>query len=192
MNKFHIPHDLISLDGESQLHEKVNKDTTFSQYLQNMLGIMDENIKDKKLKDHLAEACQLVYIFAEIAAYKEGFHEGIRFLANSLVSGEVSGELHKRDQDFAAAFKEFLTEYKLDRIADIHGFLEENEAYRKLNANKSESEKALQQSAADQGITDALLNYMTSVDHLVDEVQSIFYEHGFQDSITIAKRCKRV
>lgn len=115
MNKFHIPYDLIQFDGESQLHEKVNKDIKFSKYLQAMLGLMDENIKDKKLKDHIAEACQLVYIFAEIAAYKEGFHEGIIFLVNFLASGEIAGELFKRDQDFAVAFKEFLTEYKLDR-----------------------------------------------------------------------------
>ena len=79
----------------------------------------------------------------------------------------------------------------MDRIANVHDFLEEDEAYRKLHTDRSDYEKALQASTLDTGVTDALLNYMTSVDHLVDEVKSIFYEHWYQDSITIIKTMQR-
>ncbi|MHB8061184.1 MAG: hypothetical protein ACYDG2_00910 [Ruminiclostridium sp.] len=34
------------------------------------------------LRTKISEASTLVYIFAEIAAYKEGFEECIRFLSN--------------------------------------------------------------------------------------------------------------
>ena len=191
MKKYHIPLDLISMDGEDELHEKVNKDIKFSRYHCNMLRLIDENIKDEKLKSHISEACQLVYIFAEIAAYREGFHEGIKFLSNTFSSTDSPGKVHKRAKDFNSAFDKFISEYKLDRIADVHDFLEEDEVYRKLHADKSEGEKALQESTSDTRVTDALLDYMTSVDHLMDEVKSIFYEHGFQDSIIITKAMQR-
>ena len=191
MKKYHIPFDLISQDGEDELHEKVNKDIKFSGYQQDMLRLLDENIKDEKLKVHISDACHLVNIFAEIAAYREGFSEGIRFLTNTLASTDASRKTHKRDKDFNTAFNKFIAEYKLDRIADVHDFLEEDEVYRKLHADKSESERALQASTSDTMVTDALLNYMTSVDHLINEVKSIFYEHGFQDSIAITKAMQR-
>ena len=187
MKKYHIPHDLISLDGEDELHEKVNKDIKFSRYLRDMLQLLDENIKDEKLKGRISDACHLVYIFAELAAYREGFKEGIRFLTNTLASADAPRKTHKRDKDFNIALNQFIAEYKLDRIADVHEFLEEDEAYRKLHTDKSDCEKALQTSTSDTRVTDALLNYMTSVDHLIDEAKSMFYEHGFQDCITITK-----
>jgi len=191
MKKYHIPHDLISMDGENELHEKVNKDIKFSRYHRDMLRLLDENIMDEKLKGRISEACQLVYIFAEIAAYREGFHEGIKFLINTLANTDSPSKIRKRDKDFNTAFDKFISEYKLDRIADVHDFLEEDEVYRKLHADKSESERALQASTSDTMVTDALLNYMTSVDHLINEVKSIFYEHGFQDSIAITKAMQR-
>lgn len=185
MNKYHIPTDLINKDGENELHAKVNKDAKFSEYLQVMLQLLDEHVKDEKLKRLIFEACQLVYIFAEIAAYMEGFNEGIRFLTNSLVGIDDSKNLGKRGNDFCVEFNKFIEEYKLDRIADVHNSLGENETYNKLNDDKAKYEKEILELALDSRVIDILMNYLTSVDHLVDEIKSIFYEHGFQDSVSI-------
>lgn len=104
MNKYHIPTDLINMDGENELHDKVNKDVRFSKYLQATQQLLDENVKDEKLKLRIFEAWQLVYIFAEIAAYREGFNEGIRFLTNCLAGIDDSKDLDKRGKDFCVEF----------------------------------------------------------------------------------------
>lgn len=94
---------------------------------------------------------------------------------------------NKRDEDFSKAFERFLAEYRMDRIADIHDFLEKNIEYKKLLENKIQSEDALKTSILNHDILGLFLDYVTSVDSLIDEVQAIFYEHGFQDCITISK-----
>jgi len=51
----------------------------------------------------------IVYIFAEIAAYKEGFKEGIRFLTNILSSTDDSGKPKRHDSvEIFVAGKVFL------------------------------------------------------------------------------------
>ena len=191
MKKYHIPFDLISQDGENDLHEKVNKDSKFSRYYQEFAGLLDETIEDKKIKDRISDACRLVYVFSEIAAYREGFQEGIRFLMNVTENTCEPEKICKRDRDFNDALEIFLTEYRLDRIADVHNFLEKNEKYKKVHDSKAEQESALQAAIQDQKSTDLLLDYITYVDFLIDEVKTIFYEHGFKDSSAITSIIQR-
>ena len=94
---------------------------------------------------------------------------------------------NKREEDFKEAFERFLAEYRMDRIADIHDFLEKDIEYKKLIENKIQREEALNASIKSLDILGIFLDYATSVDSLLEEVQAIFYEHGFQDSITISK-----
>ena len=96
MRKYHIPFDLILQDGEDDLHEKVNKNIKFSKYKNELNLLIDKIIMDEKLKCGISEACQSVYIFAEIVAYKEGFEEGIRFLTNILTGTDESEKSCKK------------------------------------------------------------------------------------------------
>jgi hypothetical protein len=94
---------------------------------------------------------------------------------------------NKRCEDFHMAFERFLAEYRMDRIADVHDFLNNNLEYKKYLKNKTQSEYALKMSIKNDDTLGIFLDYVTSVDLLVDEVQAIFYEHGFQDCVTISK-----
>lgn len=40
MRKYHIPFDLISADGQNDLHEKINQDIKFSEYLQDFARLL--------------------------------------------------------------------------------------------------------------------------------------------------------
>ena len=73
----------------------------------------------------------------------------------------------------------------------VHDFLEENAEYKKLHSNKEDKEKVLQASISDANATNALLDYLTTTELLIDEVITIFYNHGFQDCITISKIIQR-
>jgi hypothetical protein len=191
VNKFHIPNDFISADGENELHEKVDKDSKFRRYFNEFNQLISKAISDDVLRTKIYDIFAPVYVFAEIAAYKEGFKEGARFLMNAILSTDESSKSIKREKDFNEAFEKFLAEYRLDRIADVHDFLEKDDKYKKLIQNKEKCEKILTAFISGDKTLDALLNYMNAIDHLFDEITSIFYEHGFQDCAIISKAMKK-
>ena len=187
MNKYHIPSDLVLPDGENKLHETVNNDLNFRKYYQEMDQILLESIADNTLQERISEASRLVYIFAEIAAFKEGFMDGMKFLITVLGSSDESEKSSEREQDFSEAFEKFLADYRMDRIGDVDNFLEKNEEYRKAHLNKIEAEKALQEKAPEIASSTAVLNYIDAVDDFIDMIKSIFYEHGFNDNAAISR-----
>lgn len=191
MDKYHIPNDFIIADGEYELHKKVDKDSKFRRYYNEFNQLMIEVIKDNMLRTQISEVFTLVYVFAEIAAYKEGFKESARFLMNAICSTDKSSKSIKREKDFNEVFEKFLVEYRLDRIADVHGFLEKDEKYKELTRNKEECEKILTDSISGDKAHDALLNYTDAIEHLFEEIISIFYEHGFQDCAIISKTMQK-
>ena len=191
MDEYHIPNDFIIADGENELHKKVDKDSKFRRYYNKFNQLMTKAIKDDMLRTQISEVFTLVYIFAEIAAYKEGFKEGVRFLMNAVYSTDTSSKAIKRENDFNEAFEEFLAEYRLDRIADVHGFLEKDKKYKELTRNKEECEKNLTASISGDKAQDALLDYTDVIEHLFEEIISIFYEHGFQDCAIILKTMQK-
>ena len=187
MNKYHIPSDLILPDGENELHEKVNNDLNFRKYYQEMDQLLLESIADNTLKERISEAAMTVYIFAEIAAFKEGFMEGIKFLTNVLSNTDESTKPSERENDFSEALEKFLADYRMDRIADVDNFLEKDEEYRKAHLNKIAAEKALQEAVPEIANSTVALNYIDAVDDFIDMIKSIFYEHGFKDNAAIAR-----
>jgi hypothetical protein len=96
-----------------------------------------------------------------------------------------------RDKDFKIAFEKFLAEYKMDRIADVHDFLEKDAEYKVLNSSKIEKEKELQLAITDNEVSSLLLDYISSVDFMLDEFKTIYYEHGFRDCITVNKKLQK-
>ena len=109
---------------------------------------------------------------------------------NMLNSSNMPVKSSKRINDFKKSFERFLAEYRLDRIADTHDFLENDSEYKKIHSEKEESEKALQAAIKEADISMALLDYFTTIDSLIDNVKTMFYEHGFQDCATIYKAMK--
>lgn len=187
MSKYHIPYDFILPDGENELHEKVDKDSAFSKHYQEFNQLIAESISDNMLRTRISEAFMKVYISAEIAAYKLGFKEGIKFLINTSSNTDESKKSLKREKDFKKAFEMFLAEYRMDRIADTHDFLENNAEYKKIHSDKTERENVLQAAFQETNMSMALLDYITVVENLIDNVKTMFYEHGFQDCATVFK-----
>jgi len=187
MNKYHIPYDLVLPDGENELHEKVNNDLNFRKYSQEMNQLLLESIADNTLKERISEAAMLVNIFAEIAAFKEGFMDGIKFLMNVLSDGDEPAKSSEREKDFSEALEKFLADYRMDRVADVDNFLEKDEEYRKAHLNKAEAEKALQEAVPGIANSTVALNYIDAVDDFIDMIKAIFYEHGFKDNAAIAR-----
>lgn len=187
MKSNHIPYSLIFQDEESELHERVCQDVKFRRRDNAMKRWMDENIADDTLKAHIIEESDITRIFAEAAAYREGFQEGLRFLLRTLRCEGESLQPSKREQDFSQALERFLADYRLDRIADMDDFLEKDMEYKKIHLQKLECENALQVviSRADQMCL--FLEYSTAVDDIIDAVKTIFYEHGFQDCAAISR-----
>jgi hypothetical protein len=99
-------------------------------------------------------------------------------------------KVSKRVNDFKESFERFLVEYRMDRIADTHDFLENDPEYKKIHSDKTEKENALQTAINETDMSMALLDYITAVENLIDNVKTMFYEHGFQDSATICKAMK--
>jgi len=187
MNKYHIPSDLVLPDGENELHEKVNNDLNFRKYCQEMDQLLLESIADGTLQERISEATRLVYIFAEIAAFKEGFMEGIKFLISVSASSDEPAKSSERETNFSEALEKFLADYRMDRIADVDNFLEKDEEYRKAHLNKVEAEKALQEAVPGIASSTVALNYIDAVDDFIDMIKSIFYEHGFKDNSAISR-----
>lgn len=125
MNKFHVPHDFILQDGENGLHKKVCKDSDFCKYYNEFIRLIDESLIDDTLKKQITKASISVYTFAEIAAYKEGFKEGNRFLINILSSADESVKSFEKEQDFGKVLERYLAGYKPESIADVTDFLVE-------------------------------------------------------------------
>ena len=96
----------------------------------------------------------------------------------------------KRENDFREAFERFLAEYRMDRIADTHDFLENDPEYKKIHSDKVEKENVLQAAIKETNMSMALLDYVTAVENLIDNVKTMFYEHGFQDYATIHRAMK--
>ena len=191
MNKHHIPHDLVLPHGEDELHEKVNNDLNFSKYYNEMVQLLAESIADGKLQERISEASRLVYIFAEIAAFKEGFTEGIKFLITTFGSNHEPAEASVREKDFSEGLEKFLADYRMDRIADVHNSLEKDAVYRKNHLNKIECQEALLAAIPEITNSSALLYYIDAVDDFIDGIKTIFYEHGFQDCTVISKVLKK-
>lgn len=95
-----------------------------------------------------------------------------------------------RKNDFQKSFEKFLAEYRLDRIADTHDFLVNDPEYKKIHTDKEEREEALQAAIKDEAASIVLLDYLTTIENLIDNVKTMFYEHGFQDCATIYKTMK--
>ena len=102
---------------------------------------------------------------------------------NVIYNTDKSSKSRKRENGFNKAFEKFLAEYRLDRIADVHDFLEKNEKYKELTRNKEECEKILTASISGDKAHDALFNYTDAIEHLIDEITRIFYEHGLSEII---------
>jgi hypothetical protein len=96
-----------------------------------------------------------------------------------------------REKDYNEAFEKFLTEYKMDRIADIHNSLEKVAEYKTLHFSKTEKEKALLAAITNDNASNLLMDYITAVDFMLDEFETIFYEHGFLDCISINKEMQK-
>lgn len=126
MEKHHIPYSFILQDGKNDLHEKVDKDSDFNKYYNKMNQLIEETIMDDSLKAQISEASRMVYIFAEIAAYKEGFKEGIRFLTNILSSVDESANSSEKERDLGKVFERYLADYKPKSIADVNNSLVKN------------------------------------------------------------------
>jgi len=186
-NKYHIPSDLVSPDGENELHEKVNNDLNFRKYYEEMNQLLLESISDGKLQELISEAAMAVYIFAEIAAFKEGFMDGMKFLINVLSNTDEPAKSSEREKNFSEALEKFLADYRMDRIADVDNFLEKDEEYRKAYLNKVEAEKALQEAVPGIANSTVALNYIDAVDDFIDMIKAIFYEHGFKDNTAIVR-----
>jgi len=177
MNNPHIPSNSILKDEEYNLHMKVDKNYNFQIHYDKLSKFISESTIDNELKVHISEALIKVCISAEAAAYKEGLKESIKFIS-------------KRENDFRKAFERFLAEYRMDRIADTHDFLENDHEYKKIHSDKIEKENALQAVIKDTNMSMALLDYISAVEILIDNVKTMFYEHGFQDYATIHRAMK--
>jgi hypothetical protein len=98
---------------------------------------------------------------------------------------------YKRYNDFQEAFKQFLAEYKIDRVADVHEYLEKDDKYKALQSSKNEKEKALLAAIIDDKVGNLLLEYISAVDFMLDEFETIYYEHGLWDCTIISKEMQK-
>jgi hypothetical protein len=81
---------LVLPDGEDDLHKKIDENPEFNKYYQEFTQFLDKIITAETQKTQISEEFRTVYIFAEIAAFNEGFKEGIRFLINVLSNVDES------------------------------------------------------------------------------------------------------
>ena len=175
---------------ENCLHEKASNNFVFRKHYQEFTTLINKAVKNDAYNESISESLRKICISAETVVYKEGVNEGIRFIINTLSNPYISVKSSKRVNDFKKAFERFLAEYKMDRIADTYDFLENDPEYIKIHSDKVEKEKALQAVIIDSDMNMVLLDYITAAENLIENVKTMFYEHGFQDCVTISSAMK--